>query len=193
MSNYSYDYRLKAASTLSREDVARVLAEQPGNHGKDAEYLSEKWVVSDRFTLTTVHVFLPDLGVTAGKSGESQSSGPIIVDKNIQQVARVEGSFGAAPDFLVLDGQNRVVAARRRGPRTILQAFVGDKILGVLRRKDDAFADRYKDLQGTIDEFLNTPSMPGGLLTELREYVRLGVLTQEELDDLRSQWRAKYK
>lgn len=193
LADYKYDYRFKSASELARTEVVRVLMEQPGNHGKTAEYLSDKWVASDHFLLTTVHVHLPDLGVTAGKTGDSQTSGPIIVDENIQHVARAEGSFGAAPDFLVLDGQNRVVAARKKGPRTTIQAFVGDKIISDLRRKDAAYGDNYKDLQALIGQFLDTPSMPGGLLTRLRDYIRVGVLTQEELDDLRKQWRAKYK
>lgn len=187
--SYSYDRRV--ASSLTREDVVNVLLEQPGNQGKSAEQLSDRWVASDRFTLTTVHAHLPDLGVTEGKTGESRTGGPIIVDDNLQGVARYGGSFGAAPDFLVLDGQNRVVAARKKGPRTTLPAYVGDKILSALKRKDEEFAAKYKDLQTVIDEYLATTSSPGRVLTRLKEYVRIGLLTQEELDELRAQWKAK--
>lgn len=106
---------------MTADEVAQVLAAQPGNAGRDAKSLRDKWVTSERFTLTTVHATLPDLGVTAGKTGASRSAEPIIVDENVQEVARAGGSYGAAPEFLVLDGQNRVVAARRRGPHTTIQ------------------------------------------------------------------------
>lgn len=182
-----------ASSSISRDDVVRVLAEQPGNQDKTPEYLGEKWVVSDHFSLTTVHAHLPDLGITAGKSGESKTTGSIIVDQNVHQVARVEGSFGAAPDFLVLDGQNRVVIARKKGPRATLSAYVGNKILGELKRKDAEYAKEYESLQGDIDAFLNTPSMPGSKLSKLKSYVEKGVLTSEELEDIRKQWRERYK
>ncbi len=187
---YALQLRRRVASSLTREDVVRVLLAQPGNQGKSAEHLSDRWVASDRFTLTTVHAHLPDLGVTEGKTGESHTSGPIIVDDNLQGVARYGGNFGAAPDFLVLDGQNRVVAARRKGPRTMLPAYVGDKVLSALRRKDDDFAEKYKDLQAVIDEYLATTASPGRLLTRLKEYVRIGLLTQDELSELRAQWKA---
>lgn len=188
---YSYDRRFGAS--LSRDDVVQMLLEQPGNREKSAEHLSERWVDSDQFSLTSVHAHLPDLGVSAGKTGQSQTSGPIIVDNNIRGVARYEGNFGGAPDFLVLDGQNRVVAARRKGPRTTLPAYVGNKAISSLRKKDGVFAAGYKNLQSTIDEYLSTPSSPGRLLSRLKEYVRSGILTSDELDNLRTKWRAEHR
>lgn len=179
--------------SLTRNDVARVLADQPGNRNKDIDHLAEKWIASDDFKLTTVHVHLPDLGVTAGKTGQSQSTGPIIVDENIQSVARYEGSFGAAPRFLVLDGQNRVVATRKQGTCATIQAFVGDRVLRKLRQQDDEFQRTCDELLDATDDFLNTPEFPGGKLAVLKEYVRIGFLSQGDLDEIRKQWRDKYR
>jgi len=191
---HEFVVRTAAASTISAEDVAKILAAQPGNKGKTWEKLKDHWITSKSFKLVMVHVHLPELGVTAGKTGESQTVGPIIVEENIQQVARSGGGMhGAAPDFLVLDGQNRVVRERKKGLGAKLQAYVGDTIFSKLRMQDASFSKVAKALQTDIDEYLDTPSMPGSKLTKLKTYVQKGLLSQEELDTLRAEWKRRHR
>jgi len=181
---------LNESADISSEDVIDILAQQRGNSEREREDIA-RWVVSKNFKLTTVHVWLPDLGVTAGKTGETRSEGkPIIVDDNVRQVARFQGSFGAAPDFLVLDGQNRVIKAREKGHRTEIDAYVGDKIFNRLKEKDKKFGDVFVELQNTIDEYLSGRS--GFALGSLKRAVERGLMTQDELDKLRAKWKAKH-
>ncbi len=135
---------------------------------------------------------MPDLGVTEGKTGRSRSRGPIVVDSNINQVARLQGRYGAAPEFLVLDGQNRVVVARAKGPRTVVEAYVGDRAFEALRRKDDEFTRICTELQETADKYLATPQGAASLVSELKEYTRKGYMTQSELGEIRQQWWARH-
>ena len=183
-----------SASAISADDVVAVLTEQPGNSGKTSEWLKNHWITSRSFKLTTVHAHLPDLGVTPGKTGESRTPGPIIVEENFQQIARGgEGLHGAAPDFLVLDGQNRVVRERAKGPRAVLQAYVGDAIFNSLRQKDDLFGKAYRSLENDIQDYLNTSESPGGKLQKLKQYVGQGLMTPTELEALRAQWKKRHR
>jgi hypothetical protein len=183
---------LETAKTVSADYVAGVLSVQLGNKGKSAESLKQKWIVSSEFVLTDLYVHLPDLGVTQGKTGESRTAGPIIVDSNINQVARHLGQYGAAPDFLVLDGQNRVVAAQRKGATTKIQAYVGNKILQSIQSKNKEYEKSVNALKVAVDRYLNTPTTPGAQLRELKLYVQQGFLSQEELDRIRAQWKSKH-
>jgi len=129
---------------LSGDHVAGILAAQPGNREKrTARQLKAKWVASDRFVLTEIYAMMPQFGVTEGKSGLSASEGlPIIIDKNIQDAAALPN--GTVPPYMVIDGQNRVTAARRHGSKTIkIQAYVGNLILDKVRKLVTVWAIKY--------------------------------------------------
>ena len=187
-------YRIAFPVTITKRVVAELLAAQPNNQGKSPEYLADKWIVSDTFTLTTVFAGLSELGINHGKTGQSRTPhAPIVVDENINQVARAEGNYGAAPDFLVLDGQNRVVALRNTGdPLAKIQAYVGDVILDKLTTQNERYENKFLEVEAIVDHYLSSES-PGRDLAALREYVRRGLLSQERLEHIRDDWRARWR
>jgi hypothetical protein len=176
------------ADQITAEEVVDVLARQPGNRGKSREVL-ESWVVSQVFKLTAVYVALRNLGVSPGKTGQTRSAGqPIIVDENIHGVARPHEEIGGpAPDYLVLDGQNRVVAARGQNPRGTIQAYVGDQIFDQLNKENVRAARELGRVQEAINEYL---SVGGSVrLDRLRTYAKQGLVLPRELDTLREKRR----
>jgi len=177
-------------SSLSKDDVIDILADQFGNEDASREQL-KYWVVSNNFRLMDVYVSLNSLGVNHWKKGETRSGNkPIIVDQNVHEVAKPFGRYGEAPLFMVIDGQNRVVAARKKGMRTKLKAYVGDRIYGKMQ---DAMRDAeriFSDVDATIDEFMKK-DLPGITFGKLKGFVERGLMSKEELDDIRNEWRKK--
>jgi hypothetical protein len=168
----------------SRQDVAHALGLQPGNQQRSEAFLSERWVVSDVFVPVTIHAWLPDLGITPGKTGRSRTVGPIIVDANPLELGRHEGQYGPAPDFLVLDGQNRLVKARQSGPCAMLDAVVGDAVLDSVLAQERRYAEWCDNLDYLVHRYLG--QSPGSTFGVLREYARQGLVTQKWLDELRA-------
>ena len=170
--------------TIDRAQVGQILAAHPGNAEYTAAQLADRWVVSPSFRLMRLHAWLPDLGVTPGKSGRSITTGPIIVDENLHGIGMYPGAEGPAPDFAVLDGQNRVVAARRGGPCAVLDAWVGEAIFDRLSEKERRFETQCAELARNVDLYLTAQS-PGGALERLRTFVGKGLLSQDRLTYLR--------
>jgi len=169
--------------TIDADEVTAILAAQPGNAGKSAESLRDRWVASETFHLMTIPAGLNSLGVTPGKTGETRSAGlPIIVDANVNMVGRSFGGVGgAAPDFLVLDGQNRVVAARRLGPRALILAYVGDAALHRMQQQVQEAVAIFAEVDEVVAGYLDGR----GFIDILRGFVKRGLMMQEELDALR--------
>lgn len=183
--------------TITADEVVKVLLDQPGNKGQDAATLRSKWIPSEKFYLIGVHVGLPDLGVTPDKPGKFVTEAPIIVDQNIQEIARGAGGVGKkAPAFMVLDGQNRTTAARKlHGPMCRLQAYVGEKILRDLQAADIAYGQLGKGLEETKERFLASAEIPGESpgerWSQVEEYAGKGVLTPEDLGNIRDEWQRR--
>jgi len=185
-------YLAEGSSSISRNDVVDILARQFGNKDKSRDYL-EGWVASDNFKLMDVYVGINDLGVTHGKTGNTRSSGqPIIVDRNTKMVARsYKGIGGAAPDFIVLDGQNRVVAARDKNIRGTIKAYVGNKIASEVKKKNEQAKKVFDKIDNTVRDFMNSPT-PGVHFGSMKRYVSSGLMTSGEFDRVRTKWRKKF-
>ena len=185
----------KFPRVITAGDVVKVLLDQPGNQGQNGMEIRKKWIASEKFYLAEVHVGLPELGVTPGKPGKFVTEAPIIIDANIQGIARGAGGVGEkAPAFMVLDGQNRTTAARKlHGPAHRLAAYVGEKILQDLRQRDEAFGNLARGLDAAKEKFLASAEMPGfspgSLWQKITEYQNNGVLTPEDAENIRDTWK----
>jgi len=93
-------------SFLTRDEVSDILLSQPNNTDKTKKYLSDKWLVSEKYTLMEVPI--DSIGIASEVIGESKTEGPIIIEDNINYVGRYLGLYGSAPDMLVVDGKHRV-------------------------------------------------------------------------------------
>lgn len=130
---------------MSRDEVAELLSQQYHNRGRaTAEQLKERWVSSPWFVLTDIYPALSELGVSAGKTGQTRSIGqPVVVDRDLQDIA-AQNPDGSWPSFLILDGQNRVVKLRREAPYRLYPAYVGTDILEDVERATQTMAARLK-------------------------------------------------
>jgi hypothetical protein len=139
---------------MTADEVADLLAIQYHNRGKTtAEELRRRWIASPWFVRTEIYPALPEIGVTAGKTGETYSVGqPLVVDEDLRSVA-VQNPDGSLPRYLVLDGQNRTVKLRNESPYRRYPAYVGINILDDIERANQALAQRLK--------WLRRPRRPG--------------------------------
>jgi hypothetical protein len=130
---------------MTRDEVAELLAQQYHNRGRiSTDKLKSQWVASPRFTLTQVYPALSILGTAAGKTGETYSMGePLVIDQDLRQIA-VHNPDGSWPNYLVLDGQNRLVRLRREAPYRLYPAYVGVSILEDVERSTKLLAERLR-------------------------------------------------
>ena len=112
---------------MSAEDVAKLLADQPGNKGKTADEMRKKWVASEKFVPMKVPVqAVHPVRVPTGRT-ESKTVGPIVIDDNFRGVEQLNsGSSGFKPQTLIIDGQHRHNDAKNRGEQW-MNAVVGEK------------------------------------------------------------------
>lgn len=185
-------YLTETKQSISKDDVLDILVRQPGNKDRDRDFL-ERWVPSVTFHLMDVYVGLNDLGISQGKTGQTVSAGqPIIIDDNVNMVARsFRGIGGTAPDFLVVDGQNRIVAARAKNIRGIIKAYVGDKIISKVKRKNSEAKKIFDEVDQIVRKY-SSSSRPGLELDIMKRYVERGLMSSEELASIRAEWKKKY-
>lgn len=127
------------AGGMTAEEVAVLLADQPGNKeaGKDIDYLRGRWIRSENFvpmTLPIDQVF--PVKIPSGRT-ESQTVGPIIVEINFRKISQIgqDGKEnGFVPPTLDIDGQHRWYDAKKNGQKEI-QALVGDLAVPELKKK----------------------------------------------------------
>lgn len=177
-----------SSESISREDVAKILKAHKDRvdpeHGRDLEWFSDSWVDSDVFNLTTFPI--DAVGASGKISGDSQTQGPIIVDLNKREVGRIENSFGAPPEILILDGKHRWNKAIQEGKK-IITGFVGNKALGGIQRKVSEYNEKTNKIRKEIQEFLNTKNTsPGGNLRNLKNMVSV-----KELEEIRQAFKQK--
>lgn len=165
--------------TLTRNDVVDILASQPNNKGKDKARLGDRWVASQNFT--RMEIPIDAVGIASPAKGKSQTTGPIIVDKNIAEVGRFEGQYGAPPDVLVIDGKHRISEAKARGEKTI-EAFVGDSVVPQMREKIESFHSNENAVNEAISAYKANPD--GSTLRALR-----ALLPKAEVEKIRSESR----
>ena len=128
---------------MSDTEVGDLLAQQHHNLGKTtAKSLKERWVSSPWFILTKIYPAMSEIGVSAGKTGDTRSLGqPLVVDRDLHDIA-VQNPDGSLPRYLVIDGQNRVVRLRRAAPYRLYPAYVGSDILEDVERATRAIAEQ---------------------------------------------------
>jgi hypothetical protein len=182
--------RLVAANTLTADDVAGVLAEQPNNANKTPDELKDKWVASRIFRLMEIPISAVGIATEVQPGSRSVTKAPVIVDRNIREVGRIRDAeghpFGTPPEALVLDGKHRLIEAARRGDKTIM-AYVGDAVLPYVTARMRAFQKRAEEVSRLVQMYLDSDA-PGGLLTRLKT-----LLPADELTVIRNQWRERRK
>lgn len=166
--------------TLLADDVAQILANQPGNqtNQRSAADLKNHWIVSSVFRLVPIRCGF--VGVSKPKpSDRSTSHEPIIVETNVNKVGREvyseEGGHGDIPELLVIDGQHRWYEAQDAGKLT-MDAYVGDKALPAIEHLWHRFADRV----GPPMHSFFADELPGGALAALRH-----LLPPEQIENIR--------
>jgi hypothetical protein len=174
-------------STMTAAEVGAILAAQPANQamGRTVTWLIDRWIASGTFRLMAIR---PEF-VGSSKprpADQSATAGPIIVDRNVNEVGREAysegGGHGAVPDVLILDGSHRWYEALDRGDAT-MDAYVGEEAVPFMEKMWASFASR---LGPAIRDFIER-DFPGASLAVLRHH-----LPEREVASLR-QGRRLYK
>lgn len=133
------------APVMTADEVAELLAQQYHNRGRiSVDKLKSQWIVSPRFVLTKIYPAVSVVGTAAGKTGETYSMGePLVIDQDLRQIA-VHNPDGSWPNYLVLDGQNRLVRLRREAPYRLYPAYIGVAILEDVERATKLLAERLR-------------------------------------------------
>jgi hypothetical protein len=164
---------------ITRDDVIDILAAQPGNREKPRDYLSERWVASDVFSLMTIPLASIGVATVSMPKGSSVTQGPIIVDVNQTNVPISNGMSGPQPKVIVLDGKHRWYEASNRGEHYI-RAFVGEKAKPYIEKSIQDYGAWREEVKESVENFLSS-EMPGGHLRKLRH-----LLSPEEVDEIRT-------
>jgi hypothetical protein len=134
----------EGAEGVTRDTVRDILRSHPDNAQRSDEQLDEL-IASENFQRIWVRPEA-NLGVSSKKTGESLAENlgkPIILDENELGWYRPrseEGPYGSAPYIIVLDGQNRLIAARKSRQEWI-PALIGDKAEKLLHKYPGLFSE----------------------------------------------------
>ncbi len=160
-----------------RQHVAQKLAEQPGNVGKTAQQLEEHWLPSSVYHFRRLPIHIPHPASRVPPGHVSQTQGPIVIDKNIQEVGRFEGPFGVSPEHIVVDGKHRLAEAIARGD-THIDAYVGDQALAKVDKQISQHTEQVKHQEQAVAGYRANPN--GTTLRHLRS-----VLPENRVEEIR--------
>lgn len=149
---------------LTGNQVAVILADQHGNrlanrgHGVSPGYMKNKWIVSEKFVLMKLPIWLVSPYKWVSPKDPSHSSGPIIVDANKRGSKLRLGSFGSSLDVMIIDGKHRYYQARRAGKKEI-EAYVGDKVVDLVREIIDRYGPGRQLFADAVEGYYEDPDI----------------------------------
>jgi hypothetical protein len=164
---------------LTKDNVADILAAQPGNKEKSRDYLLDRWVASDSFYLMTIPLISVGIATVSKPKRLSSTQGPIVVDMNQADIPISNGTSGPQPRVLVLDGKHRWFEANKRGDKYI-RAFVGEKAKPYIEKSIQNYEEWQEKVKESVENFLSS-DLPGSHLRKLRH-----LLSPEEVDEIRT-------
>ena len=113
---------------MTKDEVGELLSHQHFNKLRghlSKEYLIEKWLCSDYYTLQTIDIRVPSVLIEVENGQKTHSTGAIVLEYNKNRIPHMFNHNNKIDDIIVVDGKHRLTECRQNGDSTI-QAYVGN-------------------------------------------------------------------